>query len=426
MPNTSRHPTIAVIGLGYVGLPLAVALAKQFDTVGFDIDAARVEELQGGHDRTGEVDRERLAKSALKLSCDPAAAWARDMFIVTVPTPVDADKRPDLGPLESATRLVIDLIDPTKCPTIVYESTVYPGVTEDHCGAMIEAGRDLSAAGIFDWDTARSGSTRATRFILSTKSSRSLRAKTRKSPNNSQRSMARSPTPATFRAASIRTAEGAKAIENAQRDINVAFMNEVARIMGDAGVSAWDVIDAAKSKWNFLPFEPGLVGGHCIGVDPYYLSHLAEKLGHRPQVILAGRETNDSMGQWIVDRLHKRRDDKAGRALVMGLTFKENVPDLRNSRSVDLVDALEGHGYVVEIADFVAEAAEVERLYGRVPLVANDEQFDLVVVAVRHAEYVALDDTSITRLVAPGGTLADIKGIWRHRGLASQLDYWTL
>lgn len=230
----------------------------------------------------------------------------------------------------------------------------------------------------------------------------------------------------TFRAASIRTAEGAKAIENAQRDINVAFMNEVARIMGDAGVSAWDVIDAARTKWNFLPFEPGLVGGHCIGVDPYYLSHLAEKLGHHPQVILAGRETNDTMGRWIVDRLHARRGGKAGRALVMGLTFKENVPDLRNSRSIDLVDALKELGYDVAIADAVADADEAERMYGQRPIAPDGDAYDLVHVAVRHAEYAALDADGLAALVAPGGTLADIKGIWRGQGLASRLDYWTL
>ncbi len=347
------------------------------------------------------------------------------MFIVTVPTPVNADNQPDLGPLEAATRLVIDLIDPAKCPTIVYESTVYPGVTEDHCGAIIEEagfvrGRDFRLG--YSPERINPGD----KVHTVDKIVKVIAGEDEEVIEQLASVYSAVTVAGTFRAASIRTAEGAKVIENAQRDINVAFMNEVARIMGDAGVSAWDVIDAARTKWNFLPFEPGLVGGHCIGVDPYYLSHLAEKLGYHPKVVLAGRETNDSMGRWIINRLHDRRDKKTGKALVMGLTFKENVPDLRNSRSVDLVDTLEAHGYVVEIADSVADAAEVERLYGRAPLVANGEQFDVVVVAVRHAEFVALDDASISRLVAPGGTLADIKGIWRDRGLASKLDYWTL
>jgi UDP-N-acetyl-D-galactosamine dehydrogenase len=228
-----------------------------------------------------------------------------------------------------------------------------------------------------------------------------------------------------FRAASIKAAEAAKAIENAQRDINIAFINEVTQIFSKIGVSVWDVLDAARTKWNFLGFEPGLVGGHCIGVDPYYLSHLAQQVGHDPQVILAGRETNDGMGGWIADALHSRRG-KAGSVLVLGLTFKENVPDLRNSRSFDLVRRLAWLGHEVEIADPVASAEEVEREHGLKPTGLNGQSYDLVVGAVAHRDYRELSDDQLAGLVAPGGTLADLKGMWRGRALDQNLDRWTL
>ena len=229
-----------------------------------------------------------------------------------------------------------------------------------------------------------------------------------------------------FRAASIRAAEAAKVIENAQRDINVAFMNEVTQIMAKIGVSAWDVLDAARTKWNFLGFEPGLVGGHCIGVDPFYLSHLAQSLGHHPQVILAGRETNDAMGDWIADRLHAHRGGKAGKVLLMGLTFKENVPDLRNSRSIDLYRRLTALGHEVAIADPEVGEDEVRATYGIGPSDPQAAQYDLVVGAVRHDSYRALSGEALAAMLAPGGTLADIKGMWRDNALATSLDYWTL
>ncbi len=418
------RPTIAVIGLGYVGLPLAVALARDFDTIGLDVDARRVAEIAAGNDRTGEVDPAELAERRLALTADPADAWGRDMYIVTVPTPVDAANRPDLSFVDSATRTVAALVDPARCPTIVYESTVYPGVTEDRCGRILEKaglvrGRDFrlgySPERINPGDRMHRVDT-IVKVIAGEDDDVLDRLDTVYSAITSA---------GTFRAASIRAAEGAKVIENAQRDINVAFMNEVARIMGDAGVSAWDVLDAARTKWNFLPFEPGLVGGHCIGVDPYYLAHLAERSGHHPQVILAGRETNDRLGAWVVERLHARRGGTAGRALVMGLTFKENVPDLRNSRSSDLVEALRARGYDVDVTDALADPKEVERRYGQPPVVPAGYAYDLVLVAVRHDAYARMAAADIAALVAPGGTLADVKGLWRTQGLAQRIDYWT-
>jgi len=229
-----------------------------------------------------------------------------------------------------------------------------------------------------------------------------------------------------FRAASIKAAEAAKVIENAQRDINVAFMNEVSQILGQIGVSMWDVLAAARTKWNFLGFEPGLVGGHCIGVDPYYLSHLAQKLGHHPQVILAGRDTNDGMGRWIADRLHAHRGGRPGTALVLGLTFKENVPDLRNSRSADLIERLEELGHDIAIADPHADADAVRAEFGREAQVIDGRSFDLVIGAVKHDDYLNLAPERLAGLVAPGGTLADIKAMWRATPLPPALDYWTL
>jgi UDP-N-acetyl-D-galactosamine dehydrogenase len=228
-----------------------------------------------------------------------------------------------------------------------------------------------------------------------------------------------------FRAASIKAAEAAKAIENAQRDINIAFINEVTQIVSKIGVSVWDVLDAARTKWNFLGFEPGLVGGHCIGVDPYYLSHLAQQVGHNPQVILAGRETNDGMGAWIADALHQRRGT-AGSALILGLTFKENVPDLRNSRCFDLVRRLQELGHDVEVTDPIACPVEIEREHGLKVTRPDGRNYDLVVGAVPHQDYRELPDAELTSLVARGGTLADLKGMWRGRKLDPAVDRWTL
>jgi UDP-N-acetyl-D-galactosamine dehydrogenase len=228
-----------------------------------------------------------------------------------------------------------------------------------------------------------------------------------------------------FRATSIKAAEAAKAIENAQRDINIAFMNEVAQIVSRIGVSIWDVLAAAKTKWNFLAFEPGLVGGHCIGVDPYYLSHLAQQLGHNPQVILAGRGTNDGMGAWIADALHDLRR-KAGSVLVLGLTFKENVPDLRNSRTFDLVNRLRWLGHDVSVADPIADPLEIERDHGLEVTPLGNGRYDLVVGAVAHEEYRHLSDMELQAMLSPGGTLADLKGMWRDRELGPAVGRWTL
>jgi UDP-N-acetyl-D-galactosamine dehydrogenase len=419
------NPHIVVIGLGYVGLPLAVALARKFKVVGFDIDETRVAQLRGGHDRTHEVDDDALRASSFGTTSDPRECAGADVYIVTVPTPVDQANRPDLSAVMAATRMVAGAIDPARRPTIVYESTVYPGVTEELCGPEIERVAELKRGRDFRLGYSPERINPGDREHSIDRITKVIAGEDAEVVEQLATIYGAVTSGGVFRAASIKAAEAAKAIENAQRDINIAFVNEVTQIFSRIGVSVWDVLDAARTKWNFLGFEPGLVGGHCIGVDPYYLSHLAQQVGHDPQVILAGRQTNDGMGGWIADALHDRRR-KAGTALILGLTFKENVPDLRNSRSFDLVRRLLWLGHDVEVADPVAAAEEIESEHGLKVTEPDGRRYDLVVGAVAHRAYRDLPDEGLAALVAPGGTLADLKGMWRGRELDPGLDRWTL
>jgi UDP-N-acetyl-D-galactosamine dehydrogenase len=429
MADMGVAPRIVVIGLGYVGLPLAVALARRFEIIGFDIDTARIAELEAGHDRTREVDEQALRSAGVRLTTNAEDCAAADLYIITVPTPVDQANRPDLGAVLAATRLVAGLIDPERRPTIVYESTVYPGVTEDICGPEIERAGGLTRGRDFRLGYSPERINPGDREHSIDRITKVIAGEDAEVVEQLAQVYGAVTSGGVFRAASIKVAEAAKAIENAQRDINIAFINEVTQIFSRVGVSVWDVLDAARTKWNFLPFEPGLVGGHCIGVDPYYLSHVAQQVGHDPQVILAGRQTNDGMGAWIADALHDRRrrmNDGAGRALVLGLTFKENVPDLRNSRSFDLVRRLQWLGYDVEVADPVASAEEIQREHGLTVTEPDGRSYALVVGAVAHRAYRELRDDQLAALVAPGGTLADLKGMWRGRTIDPAIDRWTL
>ena len=418
-------PRIVVVGLGYVGLPLAIALAEKFEVTGLDIDRDRIDQLLSHHDRTNEVEPPRLEQTRLKLTADPADCAAADIYVVTVPTPVDARNEPDLGAVMAATRTVAGLIDAARRPTIVYESTVYPGVTEDICGPEIERLTGLKRGRDFRLGYSPERINPGDREHTVDRIIKVIAGEDREVVDQLAGIYGAITSGGTFAAASIKAAETAKAIENAQRDINIAFMNEVAKIVAPLGVSVWDVLDAARTKWNFLPFEPGLVGGHCIGVDPYYLSFLARRLGHNPQVILSGRETNDGMGAWVAEQLHARRG-RAGRALVMGATFKENVPDLRNSRVFDVVRQLQKLGHDVTLADPLADPAELEAEHGMRLSPIGAEPYDLVVGAVPHRAYRDMDDDAISALVAPGGTLADLKGMWRERRFPESIDVWTL
>lgn len=424
--KVSTDPSIAVIGLGYVGLPLAVSLACQFEVIGFDVDQGRIAELATGHDRTNEVSSQRLAATTLQLTTDPLTCRGRDLYIITVPTPVDHENRPDLNFLLSATRTVADLIDPARRPTIVYESTVYPGVTEEICGPEIERVSGLVRGRDFRLGYSPERINPGDKDHRVEHITKVVAGEDPEVVEQLVEVYGRMTSGGVHKARSIKVAETAKAIENAQRDINIAFMNEVAMIVKNIGVSVWDVIDTARTKWNFLPFEPGLVGGHCIGVDPYYLSHLAQQLGHDPQVILAGRSINDRMGRWIADRVHTHRDMKAGKALVMGLTFKANVPDLRNSRSFDVIERLRQLGYHVLAQDPHVSGAALRAEHMVEHGSAMDGPFDLVVLAVGHNEYRDMDDAALHALVAKDGTIADLKGVWRDRLAVRDLDYWSL
>ncbi|WP_156397133.1 MULTISPECIES: nucleotide sugar dehydrogenase [unclassified Sphingomonas] len=417
---------IAVIGLGYVGLPLAAALARHFPTVGIDIDQGRVDELRRGHDRTNELTAEALAASSLALATDIGEAADADVVIVTVPTPVDHANRPDLGPVMSATRAVASVLKPGRGTIIVYESTVYPGVTEDLCGPELEK---------------LSGLRRGTDFFLGYSPER-INPGDREHTVDRITKVVAGENPAvldtlcamygaittggTFRAASIKVAEAAKVIENAQRDINIAFVNEITQIFGKVGISIWDVLAAAGTKWNFLRFVPGLVGGHCIGVDPYYLSYLAQQLGHYPRVILAGRGINDGMGAWIADQIHEKVAS-GSRILVLGLTFKENVPDLRNSRVIDVVRRLEWLRHEVVIHDPLADPVEARHEYG-VDLAGDalDTRYDVVIGAVSHADYAGIAADRLAGLVKEDGLVADLKGMWSKLDLPAHVRRWSL
>ena len=414
-----------MVGLGYVGLPLAVALARHFATVGLDIDAARIAELRRHHDRTGEVEADVLAASTLTLVDRPADCTPADVYIVTVPTPVDADNVPDLTIVRKATETVAAMLDGTRRPIVVYESTVYPGVTEELCGPLIEQVSGLTRGKDFFLGYSPERINPGDREHTVDRITKVVAGETAAITERLCAIYGRVTTGGTFAAQSIAVAEAAKVIENAQRDINIAFMNEIARIFAKMNISVWDVLAAAGTKWNFLPFQPGLVGGHCIGVDPYYLSYRAEQLGHQPAVILAGRSINDSMGDWVADCLAELAPANA-RTLVLGLTFKEDVPDLRNSKIVDVIARLKALGHEVSVHDPRADPAEARHEYG-IDLVAEPfgERYDCVLIGVAHAEYRAMTDRLVA-LVRPGGVFGDLKNVIARDRIPSDIRYWGL
>lgn len=419
-PLVSATTRVTVLGLGYVGLPLAVALAKQFFVTGFDIDRQRIAELSEGHDRTREIEAERLAKSSLGLTSDAAVCPPSDFYIVTVPTPIDAHNRPDLRLVEAASHTVgamlPDAVAEGRSPVVVFESTVYPGVTEDICGPILEQVSGLKCGVDFFLGYSPERINPGDREHTIDRITKVVSGQTPEVLDRVADLYDAITSGGVFRAASIKAAEAAKVIENAQRDINIAFMNEITQIFSKMDLSVWDVLAAAGTKWNFLPFTPGLVGGHCIGVDPYYLSARAEALGHDPQVILAGRGVNDGMAQWIARELHAQRGGKPGSALVLGLTFKENVPDLRNSKVADVIAELQALGHKVAVHDPHADNAEALLEYGlHLAGDAFEQAYDLVFLAVPHQYYLSAGADRIAALVAPGGTLADLKGVLGER-----------
>lgn len=422
MTNT---PRIAIIGLGYVGLPLAVAVARHYPTVGFDISEPRIAELHQGFDRTGEVDRALLRASTIKLTARAEDIRGADLFIVTVPTPVSADNEPDLGPVMSACRSVGAMM--AKGAVVVFESTVYPGVTEDICGPELERVSGLTAGVDFFLGYSPERINPGDREHTVERITKVIAGQTPEVTELLARVYGAVTSGGVFRAASIRVAEAAKVIENAQRDINIAFVNEITMIFQRLGISVYDVLDASATKWNFLNFKPGLVGGHCIGVDPFYLARCAQDRGHHPEVILAGRRINDGMGPWIAERISDLLPGPS-RILVLGLTFKENVPDLRNSKVVDVIAGLRRRGHRVEVHDPFADPAEARHEYDEtlIPSLDGLGGYDCVVGAVPHAPYCAFTPENFQALLVPGGLIADIKALWRGRELPAGMRLWRL
>jgi UDP-N-acetyl-D-galactosamine dehydrogenase len=421
----SQNNSVVVIGLGYVGLPLAVALAKSAETWGLDVDTGRIDQLQQGYDRTGEIDAERLAASSLRLTTDPAACPDADFYIVTVPTPVDENNKPDLSIVMAATRTVGGMLKAGRRSIVVYESTVYPGVTEEMCGPELERVSGLVCGEDFFLGYSPERINPGDREHTVDRITKVVSGQTPEVLDAIAALYGQVTTGGVFRAASIKAAEAAKVIENAQRDINIAFVNEITQIFARMDLSVWDVLEAAGTKWNFLKFEPGMVGGHCIGVDPYYLAHRATELGCDPRIILAGRDMNDGMAAWVASEVHGWHG-ATGRVLVLGLAFKQDVPDLRNSKVADLVAAFGALGHQVEVHDPLVSAPEALHEYG-IELVAEPAgQYDLVVLAVPHRALID-DFARFTTLLAPGGGIVDLKNALAGSGqLPDGIKLWTM
>jgi UDP-N-acetyl-D-galactosamine dehydrogenase len=428
----ATHQTVAVVGLGYVGLPLAIEFGKHRPTVGFDLSEAKVRSYREGRDPTGEVDPSEFAASRhIEYTTDPKALGRADVIVVAVPTPINAARQPDFGPLISASRSVGPHLKAGAI--VVYESTVYPGATEEVCVPELEraSGKRWQRDFFVGYSPERINPgdkqhtlTRITKVVSGD------------TPQTLERVAALygSIIPAgVYRASSIRVAEAAKVIENTQRDLNIALMNELAIIFDKLGLDTLEVLEAAGTKWNFLPFRPGLVGGHCIGVDPYYLTHKAEMVGYHPEVILAGRRINDGMGKFIAEQTVKQMiaagsSVKGAKVNVLGLTFKEDVPDLRNSRVIDVINELRSYGVEVCVHDPVAVPAEAHEEYG-IHLTDWDvlPAADALVVAVAHRAYLDRPVGELTAKLKPGGCFVDVKARFDRKGMAAAgVKVWRL
>jgi UDP-N-acetyl-D-galactosamine dehydrogenase len=428
--SMSHRRKIAVIGLGYVGLPVAAAFARAGNVVvGFDIDQSRIAELRAGLDRTREVETADLKLPSLSFTSEANAFRASDFFIVTVPTPIDAARRPDLGAMFEASRMVGAVLK--KGDIVVYESTVYPGAVEEDCVPILERSSGLKVGSDFDvgYSPERiNPGDKQHRFETITKVVSAQNPQTLEIIADVYGSVV---TAGIHRASSIRVAEAAKVIENTQRDLNIAFMNELSLIFQALDIDTGDVLAAARTKWNFLPFQPGLVGGHCIGVDPYYLTYRAEKAGYHPEVILSGRRINDSMGERIARECVRgllRRKGSGGIVTILGLTFKEDVPDTRNSRVVDIIRELESFGLSVQMHDPLASAADARQEYG-VTITELDalQPADAVILAVAHTNYIDGGWPLIRKLLHGGaGLVLDVKAKLDRKSQPAGIELWRL
>ena len=414
---TTHVKTIAVIGLGYVGLPLAVEFGKARPVIGFDINASRIDALRLGHDATLEVANDELATAdQLAFTSDPADLAAASIYIVTVPTPIDAHKRPDLTPLLKASEMLGGVLK--RGDIVIYESTVYPGATEEDCVPVLGRASGLT----FNVDFFAGYSPE--RINPGDKAHRLpdickvTSGSTPEIAEEVDQLYASIITAGTYKAESISIAEAAKVIENTQRDLNIALMNELAMIFNRMGIDTNAVLKAAGTKWNFLPFRPGLVGGHCIGVDPYYLTHKAEAIGYHPQIILAGRRINDGMGAYVAGQLVKamlkrRRQVDGARVLILGLTFKENCPDLRNTRVIDVIAELREYGVHVDVHDPWVDAADVQQEYGLALVTTPEpEAYDGVILAVVHDSYREAGAAALRGYGRPGHVFCDLKSVF--------------
>lgn len=387
--------TLAIIGLGYVGLPLAVEFGKKYPTIGFDIHTARIEELKKGFDRTLEVEEDNLRSATmLSYSANLEDLKKANIFIVTVPTPIDKNKRPDLTPLVKASESVGKALK--KGDIVIYESTVFPGCTEDDCVPILEKFSGLTFNTDFFCGYSPERINPGDKVHTVTKIRKITSGSTPEIATRVNDLYASIITAGTYKAPSIKVAEAAKVIENCQRDINIAFVNELSLIFDKMNIDTLDVLEAAGTKWNFLPFRPGLVGGHCIGVDPYYLTHKAEEIGYQSQVILSGRKINDNMGAFVANKVVKLMIKKGinvntAKALVLGITFKENCPDIRNSKVIDIITELKDFGVQVDVFDPMADSHEVEEEYGVSLKQSPDGDYQAVIMAVSHDEFKQLD-----------------------------------
>ncbi|MDD6180869.1 MAG: nucleotide sugar dehydrogenase [Desulfovibrionaceae bacterium] len=428
-----RKRPLAIVGLGYVGLPLAVALSHHFDVIGFDINARRIAELESGQDHTNEVSPEKLAAARVRYTADPAALRDAAVIIVAVPTPIDDHRNPDLTPVVGSSRTVGRHM--SQGAVVCYESTVYPGLTEEVCIPLLEQesgmtfGRDFTVGysperinpgdKVHTLETIKkivSGSDDATADLLVQVYGSVVRA-------------------GIHRATCIKVAEAAKVIENTQRDLNIALMNELSLIFDKMGIDTLEVLEAAGTKWNFLPFRPGMVGGHCIGVDPYYLTYKAEEMGYHPEVILAGRRINDSMGKHVAESTVKRLIRRGctidgARVGILGFTFKENVPDLRNTRVTDIIAELKEYGVTTVVTDAQASPEEAMQVYGQELRPLEDlRDLDAVILAVSHREYAVLTPEAIKAMHRDPGkaVLVDVKGLFDPAAVrAAGIDLWRL
>ncbi|MFT6802838.1 MAG: UDP-N-acetyl-D-galactosamine dehydrogenase [Salibacteraceae bacterium] len=418
---------IGVIGLGYVGLPLAIEFAKKFEVVGFDNNAERIADLKKGKDTNQEIDASNFENLQLEFTNHLADLKACTTYIITVPTPIDEHKNPDLEKLLQATTLVAGLL--TRGDLVVYESTVYPGCTDEECIPLLEGLSNLKCDKDFSVGYSPERVNAGDKEHLVQNTVKVVSGSNSKALDKVKKIYSEIVTAGVHPVSSIRVAEAAKIIENTQRDLNIALMNELSIIFNRMNLDTYEVIEAASTKWNFNKFSPGLVGGHCIGVDPYYLTYKAKEVGYHPQVILSGRFVNDSMGFYTAKQTIKQliklgKNLQTCKILILGATFKEDVADIRNTKNVNIYSELKSYGVHVDITDPHACNENFEKEYGITLLKKPDDNYDAVIVATIHKEYLELKEKDFKKMMNPSGILIDVKGA--YRGKIKEIEYWSL